>query len=212
MKVPADEDFAFVRVRRTLPEDGPAVETLRADAESRPELVACGQWQYAGQRWEAGRTKRLERVRSGGMWIVETRSGVPLASFCVDDDVDPEFWGEGERKNALALHGTVVGSWASGLGIGSSIHDFACRLAAADGKRWLRLDAWKTNPALHAIYVNDGFEHVRTVDLPHRLSGVLFQRPSSLVRNIGPAFVVADRAPVNRGQQAGGLLMSMLGR
>jgi hypothetical protein len=192
------EDFAFLRVRRASLEDTAAIEALRSDAESRPALILAGQWQFDAERREVGKKSRLAQIRLGNLWIVESRSSVPMASFCVDGSLDPEFWNENERVDALTLHGTVVGSWASGLGIGSSIHDFAGHLARAQRKPWLRLDAWKTNSALHRIYTDDGFDHVRTVNLPHRQSGALFQRPSLLSRGVGPALVEADSPVVGR--------------
>jgi hypothetical protein len=55
---------------------------------------------------------------------------------------------------------------------------FVDRLATAAGARWIRLDAWKDNRALHDYYLRSGFQHVRTVNFSHRGSGALFQRPS----------------------------------
>ncbi|MFC0624748.1 GNAT family N-acetyltransferase [Kribbella deserti] len=43
------------------------------------------------------------------------------------------------------------------------------------GSRWLRLDVWRTNTALHAYYMRQGFKHVRTEVVPGRMSGALFQ-------------------------------------
>ena len=37
----------------------------------------------------------------------------------------------------------------------------------------------KGNPGLQGYYRSRGFRHVRTVDLPHRASGALFQRPAT---------------------------------
>lgn len=51
--------------------------------------------------------------------------------------------------------------------------------AARAGKTWLRLDAWRTNTALHDYYRRHGFTDVRIVDLPWRGSGALFQRPAA---------------------------------
>lgn len=48
--------------------------------------------------------------------------------------------------------------------------------AAEEGAEWVRLDAWRTNTALHAYYLRHGFEHLRTVERAHRNSGALFQR------------------------------------
>lgn len=56
---------------------------------------------------------------------------------------------------------------------------WAARRATRAGKPLLRLDAWKSNPGLHRYYLSQGFQLVRVVDLPHRRSGALFERPSS---------------------------------
>ena len=45
---------------------------------------------------------------------------------------------------------------------------------------WLRLDAWTTNPRLHAYYIDKGFRHVRTVE--SRVSSACFQRPGQPYR------------------------------
>jgi GNAT superfamily N-acetyltransferase len=67
----------------------------------------------------------------------------------------------------------------AGTDIGGRLLDWAGDLAASAGRRWLRLDAWKGNTALHRYYERHGFTHVRTVDLWHRGSGSLFQRPTA---------------------------------
>ena len=46
------------------------------------------------------------------------------------------------------------------------------------GRKWLRLDAWRTNTALHDYYRRHGFADVSTISLPWRGSGALFQRPA----------------------------------
>jgi hypothetical protein len=40
----------------------------------------------------------------------------------------------------------------------------------------IRLNCWSTNTRLHAYYIAHGFKHVRTADVPGRMSGALFQR------------------------------------
>jgi ribosomal protein S18 acetylase RimI-like enzyme len=58
--------------------------------------------------------------------------------------------------------------------------------AAADGAKWLRLDAWTTNEALHAYYQRQGFQHVRTIVRPDYPSGALFQRAAVAVDDLSP--------------------------
>jgi hypothetical protein len=74
----------------------------------------------------------------------------------------------------------------AGREIGSALLDWASRRAASHGKRWIRLDAWRSNADLHRYYVQRGFHHVRTVELPHRRSGALFQREANMVLGRGP--------------------------
>ncbi|GGN96281.1 hypothetical protein GCM10010112_87400 [Actinoplanes lobatus] len=73
----------------------------------------------------------------------------------------------------------IVARSHAGLGIGGKLLAWVSEKAAEAGRHWLRLDAWRTNPHLHAYYLGHGFRHVRTIDLPHRGSGALFQRAIS---------------------------------
>lgn len=78
------------------------------------------------------------------------------------------------------VHRMAVSRRAAG-GIGGAILDWAGAHAAAQGKQWLRLDAWKDNEGLHRYYKTVGFTLVRIVDLPHGRSGALFQRHTGWV-------------------------------
>jgi GNAT superfamily N-acetyltransferase len=63
-------------------------------------------------------------------------------------------------------------------GLGPRILDWAAERARDAGDRWLRLDAYSTNTALHAKYIERGFTHVRTVEDIDNPSGAVFQRPT----------------------------------
>jgi hypothetical protein len=60
----------------------------------------------------------------------------------------------------------VVEAHARGGELGSVLLDWAARSARQAGKSWLRLDAWKSNPALHQYYLDRGFTLVRMNDNP----------------------------------------------
>lgn len=64
-------------------------------------------------------------------------------------------------------------------GIGGELLDYASQLVAGTGRRWLRPDCAKNNTRLHDYYRAHGFNHLRTIDLPHHESGALFQRPAA---------------------------------
>lgn len=66
-----------------------------------------------------------------------------------------------------------------GRGHGSALIEALSIAAAADGRRYLRLDCMRRNQQLHAYYQRLGFQPVRMVERPDRESGALFQRPVS---------------------------------
>jgi hypothetical protein len=91
----------------------------------------------------------------------------------------------------------VVEAGARGGELGSALLDWAARRARRTGKSWLRLDAWKSNPALHQYYLDRGFTLVRIDDNPADPSGVCFQRPATVELHAGPD-VVEDNTPKSR--------------
>lgn len=139
------------------------------------------QWQYPPR---ADRIK--ENVQAGECWIIED-AAVPVATITVDAHADSDFWSSEEAAEpALYVHRMAVRRDVSGSGLGSAMLDWAGQQAQAQGKAWLRLDAWRSNTELHAYYQRQGFTHLRTVDAAGRSSGALFQRSASLVQNAGP--------------------------
>jgi GNAT superfamily N-acetyltransferase len=120
----------------------------------------------------------LER---GTVYLVETPDGTAVATLTLDGEADPEFWTTADRPaDALYLHKLATTRGPTGRGLGSWLLAWACDRAGEAGRRWLRLDCAKHNAGLHAYYRAHGFQHVRTVDLPHRASGALFQRPTTV--------------------------------
>jgi ribosomal protein S18 acetylase RimI-like enzyme len=96
---------------------------------------------------------------------------------------DPELW-RSYPGQARYVHRLAVRRKFAGRGIGRALLNLAGHVAATENVPWLRLDCSKDNQALQGYYLDQGFEHLDTVDLPHRLSGALFQRRSRLVSQI----------------------------
>jgi GNAT superfamily N-acetyltransferase len=140
------------------------------------------QWQYPARRETIA-----HNIAAGDQcWLVE-EDGRVIGTITIDDCADEEFWRpEDDPDDALYLHRMVTTREVAGREIGSALLDWASRRATSLGKRWVRLDAWRSNSALQRYYADRGFEHVRTVDLPHRQSGALFQRNAGLVVGAGP--------------------------
>ncbi|MGY3515320.1 GNAT family N-acetyltransferase [Micromonospora sp. PTRAS2] len=155
---------------------------VRLQSDTVRWLAAQGldQWQPTG-RSERQTPERMQQriedaVGRGECYVAV--DGFRIAAMAIVDELaDPEFWHEeDEPRDALYVHRVIVDRGYAGSGLGEALVDFASKLAADRGKSWLRLDAWRTNLALHGYYRRQGFDHVRTVSLPHRGSGVLFQR------------------------------------
>lgn len=130
------------------------------------------QWQYP---------PRLDRIvlsiAAGECWLAYDGRR-PVGTITVDGRADPDFWtAADDPASALYAHRMVVARSAAGTGLGAAMLDHAGQLAAGAGRRWLRLDAWRDNPGLAGYYRAQGFAEVRTVVVPGRRSGVLFQRP-----------------------------------
>jgi GNAT superfamily N-acetyltransferase len=172
-----------VTIRRAQPQDVPTIATIWTRASEQLGRQGLDQWQYPVR---IGRIE--EHVAAGTCWIVEAHPGHVIGTVTVDGFADPQLWQPSDEPNSASyVHRMVLTDEARGSDLGSAILDWAATRAAADGKRWLRLDAWTTNPGLHRYYLNRGFHHVRTVEGPQIVSGVLLQRDANLVLGRGPA-------------------------
>lgn len=166
-----------LRIRRAGPDELNTVEALLNEASAWLASRGIDQWQYPPHRDRI--TAALER----GVCFLVFEYGKPIATLQVDDFADPEFWTPDDApETALYLHRMAVSRESAGSGVGARILDWAANHAAAQCKRWLRLDAWKDNEGLHRYYKTAGFSLVRIVDLPHRKSGALFQRATTADR------------------------------
>ncbi|MFI8198872.1 GNAT family N-acetyltransferase [Streptomyces sp. NPDC085942] len=163
-------------VRAGRPDELAVVEALLREATAWLASRNIDQWQYPPHR------DRIAEALERGVCFLAFEDGKPIATIQVDNFADLEFWTPEDRPDAaLYVHRMAVTRAASGAGIGSLLLDWASERASAQGKRWLRLDAWKDNNGLHRFYKSAGFTLLRIVDLPHRRSGALFQRPTEPV-------------------------------
>ncbi|MGP4101298.1 GNAT family N-acetyltransferase [Nonomuraea sp. KM90] len=151
-------------------------------------LAAKGldQWQPGEGEAEERREKVLSNIARSiddGCCHLVSVGAAFIATITLDERADPVFWREqDEPSSALYVHRMIVRRDIAGHGIGAALLDGASRLAWEGGKKWLRLDAWRSNGALHDYYKNQGFVHLRTECVPSSRSGALFQRESGPFR------------------------------
>jgi GNAT superfamily N-acetyltransferase len=166
--------MSSLHIRPGRPEELHIVERLLSGASAWLASRGIDQWQYPPH------SDRITTALERGVCFLAFQDGEPIATIQVDDFADPEFWmPDDDPGAALYVHRMAVRRDAAGAGVGTRLLDWAADRAAAHSKRWLRLDAWKDNEALHRYYKAAGFTLVRIVDLPHRRSGALFQRPAA---------------------------------
>lgn len=170
----------MLAISLALPADINAIYELYREAQAWLKGKGLEQWQPAG----VSQVQQLEQVRGrigrailAGTCYVARLDGQIVATLTLDEFADPEFWTPEDRpEEALYVHRMIVSRQAAGGDLGKALLDWAAAEAARKGKRWLRLDAWQTNYALHRYYVRQGFRHVRTMVYTHRGSGALFER------------------------------------
>ncbi|MFC9623627.1 GNAT family N-acetyltransferase [Streptomyces sp. NPDC056930] len=149
---------------------------LRTEAESWLGTKGTDQWSDPETGTKAI-TKWRASIDEGRAWVVEGEAGAILATVS-RGPVDRDFWTDDDcPETALYLYKLIVSRSAAGRRLGERIIDWTSRLAAIEGRDWVRIDTWRTNTGLHAYYERLGFRHVRTEAPSHRLSGWLAQRP-----------------------------------
>lgn len=164
-------------IRKAKPADLPALEALREEAVAWLASKGLDQWQ-PGQPRLPTTASTVNAIERGATYLAYEGDEL-VGTITVDDYADPGFWTEAERAEpALYVHRMIVAQRARGRSLGTTLLDWATDQARCTSRPLLRLDAWKTNEALHRCYRRQGFRHVRTVDLPHRGSGALFERRS----------------------------------
>jgi GNAT superfamily N-acetyltransferase len=162
-------------IRRADHADFPALDALREEATAWLAAKGLDQWQ-PGQPRVPTAASTLDAINRGACYVAYEGTDL-VATITVDDHADPEFWTPDERAEpALYVHRMIVAQAARGRSLGTDLLGWAADLARRTGRAQLRLDAWKTNEGLHRYYKQQGFRHVRTIDLPHRGSGALFER------------------------------------
>ncbi|MET9549241.1 GNAT family N-acetyltransferase [Streptomyces sp. NPDC006627] len=161
-----------LRIRPARPDEVDRVEELWVEASRWLASKGLDQWQYPPRR------RRMAGAVEAGDCHLAFRGGRLVGTVTVEEHGDPEWWADDDPDAALYVHDLVVSRAAAGQSVGARLLDWAGRAAARREKPWLRLEAWKTNGLLHRYYLSQGFELLRIVDLPHRHSGALFQRPT----------------------------------
>jgi GNAT superfamily N-acetyltransferase len=117
-------------------------------------------------------------INRGEVYLIRD-GAVAIATVTVSAEGDADFWTPAElAEPALYVAKLAIARDRAGHRFGELILRWTVDFAARQGTDWARLDAWRTNHQLHRWYRQAGWTYVRTVPVPHRNSGALFQRPA----------------------------------
>lgn len=147
--------------------DLPLLRAMRVDLEARNPALAAGH--------DQGIPQIEAHLRSGRTWLAVDDTGRVIGSISLGN-ADPDSWTAAEQADP-ALYLYKVMSVVPGTG--RVLLGHAEYRALIFGMDRLRLDCRRDDLRLQAYWQAHGFRHIRTVTVPGRRSGALFERPLS---------------------------------
>jgi ribosomal protein S18 acetylase RimI-like enzyme len=175
------------RIRRAERADIPAILDLIGSTAK--WLQACKDTDQWARPWpdEERRDIRVEQgILDGLTWIVEDSHGMLAATVTCREHGNETLWTDLEMaEKAAYVSRLIVSRDLAGHGIGAALINWTGLHGAREwGAKWIRVDVWTTNLALHDYYRGQGFEHLRTLDFEDYWeypSAALFQKPMAAV-------------------------------
>jgi GNAT superfamily N-acetyltransferase len=140
----------------------------------------------------------LKGLQNGKTWIVWD-GDTPAATVTIATAHNPAVWSEPActcdlTERAVYAHRLITARKYTSWGLGAELIDWAgLRGRRKNRARWIRIDVWTSNTALHGYYMKRGFQPCGTCADPAYPSGALFQKPVSAIRRPGsPLFAEAS--------------------
>ncbi|GAA3759555.1 GNAT superfamily N-acetyltransferase [Spinactinospora alkalitolerans] len=154
--------------------DLPEVVTLLNEVAQRLRNRGIEQWALG---WMTDARIRPAIMR-GEVFVVRAAKGRIVATVLLTDVADADFWTP-EEQQTKALYVAKLARSDDHPGVGSWLLRWGVDYAARKGYSAVRLDAWATNEGLHQYYRDRGWTHLRTMRVPGRRSGALFEHEAS---------------------------------
>jgi ribosomal protein S18 acetylase RimI-like enzyme len=178
-------------IRRAQRADLDTITGMIDDAKDRLRELGTDQWStdWADAQGRRRRHRVEHSIAEGKTWLAvyayqhKVRPIVlPVATATIEHTANPAVWTESDKtaEPAVYLGRLVTAKGFSGLHIGTSMLDWAGEHGKSSYRaRWIRIDVWTTNLALHDYYGKRGFEDCGLVPDESYPSRKLFQRPTS---------------------------------
>ncbi|MFI1681749.1 GNAT family N-acetyltransferase [Streptomyces sp. NPDC020607] len=171
-----------MRITSATPEDLQHLLAFRQEAAAWISRLGSDQWSrpYPAERL-------LKTIEQGTVFMLRD-GGKTAGTITLTPDAEEGLWTEEElAEPSLFVNKLTVSRDYAGENWGGRLLDWASSRGYRAGAKWIRLDAWTTNEPLQRYYLDQGFQHVRTVLQGNavnggpRVSGWLAQRATSVV-------------------------------
>jgi GNAT superfamily N-acetyltransferase len=175
-------------IRRATSEDATTIIGMIDEAGAWLTAKGTDQWQRPWPSKIARDARVLRGIQDRHTWIAE-HEGEPLATITYKKYGNQALWTAKElRDPAVYACRLVVNQKWAGDEIGAALIEWAgYRALQAWKAKWIRIDVWTSNTALHRYYEKQGFRSVRIPkpdDSGSRPSAALFQKPTEEVDEV----------------------------
>lgn len=189
-------------LRATLSEID-TISGMISDAKQRLTTLGTDQWSTDWSDKDGRkRNDRVEHsIRAGKTWlavVILPTKVIPVATVTIEENANPAVWTDQEvtAEPAVYLSRLVTAKGFSSLHIGTAVIDWAAQWGKKKyGARWVRIDVWTSNKALHTYYEKRGFTSCGLVPDESYPARALYQMPTTHVNGYAPTTVEID-APV----------------
>jgi ribosomal protein S18 acetylase RimI-like enzyme len=177
------------RIRLAVTDDMPAILGLiDSSAAWLQENKHTDQWARPWPNRDERDARVAQGIKDGLTWMVENIAGVLIGTVTCREHGNDMLWTPAELAVPAAyVSRLIVSRDRAGQGIGAALINWAGSRAVDQwAAKWIRVDVWTTNTALHQYYKNQGFEHLRTLEFENYWdypSAALFEKPTAEIDN-----------------------------
>ncbi|MFE9338603.1 GNAT family N-acetyltransferase [Streptomyces sp. NPDC007063] len=166
-----------MKITSATSEDLSRLLNFREEAAEWISALGSDQW---SRPYPADRL--LATIGSGTVFMLREGDRT-VGTITLTPEAEEGLWSARELDEpSMFVNKLTVSRKYAGQNLGGRLLDWAGDRAYRAGAKWLRLDAWTTNERLQQYYLDQGFDHVRTVregtavNGGPRVSGWLAQR------------------------------------
>jgi GNAT superfamily N-acetyltransferase len=173
-------------IAKATAEHLPVVLGLVDEASEWLRTRKTDQWATPWPTREARDKRILTGLHNEKTWIVWD-GDTAAATATIATRANTSVWQNPEctcdlLEKAVYVHRLIIARKYAGTGLGEELINWAgLRGKRRNRAKWVRIDVWTSNQALHAYYAKIGFERCGKCPDSSYPSGALFQKPTAAI-------------------------------